>query len=127
MKSISETTLWERFHAKVLNKFMLELFEFEVRVKDDGVSDEYAARFIKNFLDVNSLFWGGGYDPEKLQGTIATENDKININRVIEGFVDYFNPHDEISIKVYHRCFNSVDARRLCHSNLDLTMIENPK
>lgn len=105
---------------------MFELFKFEVKVRDEIITQEYTNRFIENFLDVNSLFWGGGYNSEKLNGCISTENSEININSVIEGFVNYFNPRDEVLIKVYRQCFKAVEAHRLSRDNLVLTMIEEP-
>ena len=78
-----------KIDPKMITEYMFDLFEFEVRVKEDVVSDEYTGRFIESFLDVNSLFWGGGYDLERLNGAICTENDKIDINHAIKEFVSF--------------------------------------
>ncbi len=105
---------------------MIELFAFEVQKNEMSVSDQYVARFIAEFLDRHSLFWGGGYDPDRIRGTISTGDDnEININSIIENFIGYFGEDDRIRIDVDRQWFKQIDLAVLDgHENLRLATIE---
>lgn len=106
---------------------MEELFEFEVRKKDSAISDLYIKQFIENVLDKHSLFWGGGYDLNKIQGVISTDEDRvINIDLIIIEFINYFSKQDEIIIKVYSKWFNKIASDILINRrNVVLTKAED--
>lgn len=105
---------------------MMELFEFEV-YKDQIVSDLYIEQFIEEFLDKHSLFWGGGYDFNKINGVISTYEENVkNINSIISDFVNYFSEQDKIIINVYSQLFREIDLNILSNNgNLDLKETEN--
>ena len=107
---------------------MEELFEFEVHKKDEVESD-FFEQFVKNFLDKNSLYWGGGYDLTKINGVISTDEEKsFDLNFIISDFVNYFSQQDKIIIKVYESQFDKIDSHTFVnYKNLDLTKTEDPK
>ncbi|MBS1797401.1 MAG: hypothetical protein JSS81_26500 [Acidobacteria bacterium] len=105
---------------------MIELFAFEVQKNERSVSEQYVARFIAEFLDRHSLFWGGGYDPDRIRGTISTGDDNdVNINSVIENFIGYFGKEDRIRLDVDREWFKKINLSALVvYENLKLARID---
>jgi hypothetical protein len=106
---------------------MLDLFEFEVFTKDTKITDPYVEKFTSQFLDANSLFWGGGYDTNgnKIVGAIATSDDRsVNINSIINEFANYFDERDLINLRLEAFWFDKIDPHVFERRNLRITKVE---
>jgi hypothetical protein len=82
---------------------MQDILEFEVCCQKNGFyfSDEIADKFIF-FIEEKSVFFGGGYSPDKINGGLyADEETVINIDLFIKDLIDFFlNLNTEINIKI---------------------------
>lgn len=104
---------------------MEELFEFEIRT-NRFVTDLFVENFIKNFLNRFSLYWGGGYDSKQLNGVVSTEDRLVDINLVVNDFIDYFSTKDKLIIKVYDNWFNKINFSTLSsYKNVELIKLED--
>ena len=94
---------------------MNELFEFVIYKKDKDISDSYIENFITNYLDKNSLFWGGGYDASKINGVISTEKSVIEITSILTALVEYFSSEDSLEVMLFTNWSQKINRDTLAH------------
>lgn len=92
---------------------MTELFEFVISKKNDEISDRYIEQFIKNYLDKNSLYWGGGYDNYAIKGVISSDKRSVDITSLINNLINYFDESTKIKIEVFNTWYKEINFSNL--------------